>query len=411
MDASASLDIHVATSFLAIDPDRGSEPGIGWSWLLEISRRVSKVTAVVLPEVLDDLKSDRRLPGNVTLVSPQTVQPARSRLPIPSYYLSYAGAHAAFAEVLPELGADVCHQVNLATPYWGTELAQTPGVRVLGPVGVSVPAPLWASRHLGVSDLAMEWTRRALARYKRPPVSADAALQAADHVLAVDRLTAKRACRLGGQSTMMMADGANPASLDSTQPIDSRSHLVWVGRMMPRKACTLAVKAFGSAGRRLPADTRLLIIGDGPERPSVEREIRDLGLMNRVELLGSMSRTDVLEHVALARALAFSSLRDTFGGVVLEAAERGTPTVWASHPGVDGLRTWFPKDAGWTQPVTSASGFIDALSGGMVEAVTASPDEWLARSRNAHDFACEHGWTRRGEAMVNLYRELLEARA
>lgn len=92
---------------------------------------------------------------------------------------------------------------------------------------------------------------------------------------------------------------------------------------MPRKAAPLAVRAFAEALPRLPADTRLFMAGDGADMPKVEDLHRELRLGDRLVLLGRIPTSEVRSHLASSRALVFTSLRDTFGGVVLEAAEVG----------------------------------------------------------------------------------------
>jgi glycosyltransferase involved in cell wall biosynthesis len=203
-----------------------------------------------------------------------------------------------------------------------------------------------------------------------------------------------------------MQDGAHPSRVEDLVGSGRRSDLVWAGRMMPRKGCALAVEAFALARPRLPSHVRFLVVGDGSERPAVERAVARDGLAGRVELIGSVPHSEIVSAIAGARALIFSSLRDTFGGVVLEASEQATPTVWASHPGVDGLRTWFPSDAGWTRPVSDAKGFVNALADGMVAACTAEEAEWSARSRSAFRFADRNSWSVRGDEIGDLYRRL-----
>lgn len=47
-----------------------------------------------------------------------------------------------------------------------------------------------------------------------------------------------------------------------------------------------------------PAHARLLVVGDGPARPDLERQARDLGLQDRVTFTGVVPRDAVPEHVA-----------------------------------------------------------------------------------------------------------------
>ena len=142
--------------------------------------------------------------------------------------------------------------------------------------------------------------------------------------------------------------------------------------------------------------------------PEVQRLHRELDLGDRLVLLGRIPTPEVRSRLASSRALVFSSLRDSFGGVVLEAAEVGTPIVTALHSGVDGLRAWLPRDAMWGRDALTLRGIVSGLAEGMVRAMTASSDEWLVRSAVAHRFACEHSWDHRGDRMVRLYSRILE---
>lgn len=56
-------------------------------------------------------------------------------------------------------------------------------------------------------------------------------------------------------------------------------------------------------------------------------------LGRRIELREHADRSDVIQAIGHAKALLFASLRESFGGVILEAAEHGTPIVLAKHFG------------------------------------------------------------------------------
>ena len=119
-----------------------------------------------------------------------------------------------------------------------------------------------------------------------------------------------------------------------------------VGRFVYYKGIAFAVRAM----RGLNA--RLLIIGDGPLRKHVEREVRRCGVESRVALLGRVecvapffSAADVFVLPSIARS-------EAFGIVQLEAMSAGTPVVntrvdsgvpWVSQDGVTGL-TVTPAD-------------------------------------------------------------------
>ncbi|HEX7369048.1 MAG TPA: TIGR03088 family PEP-CTERM/XrtA system glycosyltransferase [Rhodanobacteraceae bacterium] len=78
------------------------------------------------------------------------------------------------------------------------------------------------------------------------------------------------------------------------------------------------------------AQLRLAIIGEGPERARLEQRIADLGLCNRVRLLGN--REDVRALLAECDMFALSSVAEGIPLTVLEAMAAGLPVV-ATHVG------------------------------------------------------------------------------
>jgi len=93
----------------------------------------------------------------------------------------------------------------------------------------------------------------------------------------------------------------------------------------PRQLVRAFAQAFGSGQ---PA--RLLLIGDGPERPLIERDIDALGLRAgnaTVELRGWLDPERLREVYADSTAFIQPSLRESFGIAALEAAAAGLPVI------------------------------------------------------------------------------------
>jgi glycosyltransferase involved in cell wall biosynthesis len=73
----------------------------------------------------------------------------------------------------------------------------------------------------------------------------------------------------------------------------------------------------------LPA--KLLLIGDGPERPNVEKLVREIGLERAVIFTGIV--TEVQEYLSLGDVFLLSSREESFGLAVLEAMACGVPVL------------------------------------------------------------------------------------
>ena len=111
----------------------------------------------------------------------------------------------------------------------------------------------------------------------------------------------------------------------------AKLELIFVGGLVPRKACDLALRA---AAPILRSDlARFTVVGDGPERNRLEQLARSLGIEEAVHFCGSLSHAEVLRRLRSADVFVFPSLRDNGAGVVFEALGTGAVPVVADFGG------------------------------------------------------------------------------
>ncbi|SIR64089.1 Glycosyltransferase involved in cell wall bisynthesis [Aromatoleum tolulyticum] len=96
--------------------------------------------------------------------------------------------------------------------------------------------------------------------------------------------------------------------------------VVWVGRVAPEKNLRLVLEAFAAIRRRTP-DARLVIVGDGPLRKSLQEGNPD------VVFAGARRGEDLAAHYASGDLFLFPSLSETWGNVTLEAMASGLCVV------------------------------------------------------------------------------------
>lgn len=131
-----------------------------------------------------------------------------------------------------------------------------------------------------------------------------------------------------------------PPSLDPIpQPIDRSAArralrlapdafvVAWVGRLDPVKRLELLVQC---AERSEAAGWHFVLVGDGPERTNIEREINASSAADRVHLLGW--RTDVAAILSAADALLITSRTEGVPNAALEALACGVPVVSVDLP-------------------------------------------------------------------------------
>jgi glycosyltransferase involved in cell wall biosynthesis len=106
--------------------------------------------------------------------------------------------------------------------------------------------------------------------------------------------------------------------------------LLCVGRLINTKRVCDAVAAVGLLGA--PANVKLVIVGEGPERPALEEQVRKLGLSGSVILAGQ--RNDVPDLLAAADVFVFPSETEGLPNALIEACLAGLPIVACSVGGV-----------------------------------------------------------------------------
>lgn len=150
---------------------------------------------------------------------------------------------------------------------------------------------------------------------------------------------------------------------------------------------------------RLP-DCRLIVAGEGATRAELEGLAIELGIADRVHLLGALSHQEAIELYGIADLFVFPSLHETFGISAVEAALLSIPTIVSD---ITVLREVLTIDE--RSPVA----FIDATDvEGWTEQIAAwtrtPPDQAERRS-----FAAALASRYSEERMMDAYLELLSA--
>lgn len=152
-----------------------------------------------------------------------------------------------------------------------------------------------------------------------------------------------------------------------------------VGTLKTIKDFPTLVRAF--ARLREKRDARLLILGEGEERATLEPLIASLGLDASVLLAGHAS--DPRPYYRTADLFVLSSMCEGFGNVIVEALEQGTPVVSTDCP--SGPREILEDGKyGTLVPVGDA----DALARAMEDALSRTHDH-EALKRRAQDFSVD----------------------
>jgi glycosyltransferase involved in cell wall biosynthesis len=109
-------------------------------------------------------------------------------------------------------------------------------------------------------------------------------------------------------------------------------YFLYVGRLAPEKNLEALVRTF-AAVRIRGSQSSLVLVGDGPLRPRLERQVQEAGLGPYVRFAGLKSTAEILPYYAFAHAFVLPSRQEPWGLVVNEALAAGLPVIVSNRCG------------------------------------------------------------------------------
>lgn len=114
--------------------------------------------------------------------------------------------------------------------------------------------------------------------------------------------------------------------------------IICVSRVTPRKGIRFLIQAFKTLSGRY-GQARLIIVGDGNEKASLENLVQVLDIKDKVEFAGAIGHEKVWQYYQRANIFVLPSLNEGMSNVMLEALACGLPVVATDTGGTKELLT------------------------------------------------------------------------
>jgi glycosyltransferase involved in cell wall biosynthesis len=107
--------------------------------------------------------------------------------------------------------------------------------------------------------------------------------------------------------------------------------LLWVGRFVPGKGVNFLIDAFYKIVKKFP-DTRLVLVGEGPQKGSINTQIEKLGIRNNVEIYDYCDNSRLPDLFNQSDIFILPSLMEGVPRTMLEAMACGIPVIVTELP-------------------------------------------------------------------------------
>jgi glycosyltransferase involved in cell wall biosynthesis len=403
--------MRILLSAYACRPNAGSEPGVGWNWATHLADRGIEVHVLVAKRNQEAIEAGLRNNPIANLHFVYVSVPyewAKKSEALHYVWWQFAALKAA-RELVSKFEFQLVHHVTYASVHVPSQLWRLGIPVVFGPVGGGQTAPAGMLSYFG-RDRFRERRRSLLTHSLTLSPFHRQWLTRMSWILAANSDTLDLVQALGCGHTSLMCDTAIPADhfAEGSRNVVSRSgplRLLWVGRMLTRKALPLALDALKQAH----ANVTLTLAGDGMDPQAVHRMVRQRDLQDKVFWKGSrLTWTELRTAYAEHDAMLFTSLRDSFGSQVLEAMAMGLPIITLD---LHGAHDFVPDDASLKVPVGNPEETVRGLADTIARFASLSPEGRNRMSLQAWNFAKTLSWSARAELVAKLYDEILSRAA
>ena len=195
--------------------------------------------------------------------------------------------------------------------------------------------------------------------------------------------TAQRLRAAGVHGDVEVLTGLQEEAPATVAPHAAQPVVVFAGRHIPEKRVPALVRGFAALHERAP-ELRLVVFGDGPDRPEVLALIESEGLGDVASAPGFVAREELEARLASALCMVLPSRREGYGLVVVEASARGVPSVVIADPDNAATELVDEGENGFVAASAEPQDIADAIlrvraAGAPLRASTAA---WFERNRD-----------------------------
>ncbi len=402
--------MKLLVSAYACEPNKGSEPGVGWNWTQALLRRGYEVHVITRNNnrpAIENALLGKKLPLAVSYYDLPRWARGWKYWPggIYLYYLLWQiGAYRLAKRLHSTEKFDRVHHVTFASFRQPSFMGGLGIPFLFGPVGGGEAMP--AAFHKGISFIGRvaEATRdfgNALIAYD--PLMRHTFSHARTIACTTHETVARIPCRFRSKCVVQLAIGINDGEIETTcAPPPSAPQFLFIGRLLYWKGLHLLLRAMTLVRQSVP-NARLKIIGEGDDRAWLESVARDAGVVDLVEWISAKPHDEVWREYRESLAFVFPSLHDSGGMVVLEALAAGLPVICLDLGGPGAIVTSSCGIVISSRTVTEADA-IRKLAEAMIQ-IAADKENWASLSAGAIARARQMTWDVAAEAIYSRIAE------
>lgn len=406
--------LNVLINAYAVSPNWGSEPGMGWNWIVNLAKYCN-LYIITEGEWKDDIEATiKTLPQKDNLHFYYNPLSDRIRRMCWNqgdwrfywYYRKWQKRAFKIAQaIIAEHHIDVIHQLNMIGFREPGFLWKIKGIPfVWGPVGGMELMPTgYLVGTGGIQRLKVylkNFINNIQRKYQPRLLSV---LNRADAIVAATKGVYDLIANYHHKKVILINEtGCYINKYQANKPTDSFD-ILWVGKFDFRKQLGLALHVIANIPEGYPVKLHVVGSGRASEVNCYKELAKNLGIENRVKWYGRTPHDHVLDLMGKCDVFMFTSIMEGTPHVVLEALQNNLPIVCLDTCGQAGV---VDDTIGFKIPVTNTNQSIRDFTSAIVNLCNHREIITMLRS-NCHDRQKQLSWDNKARQIVEIYGNIL----
>ena len=392
-------------------PHMGSEPGVGWHWIVEMSK-CFELWVLVHKEPVDDIEKyvketglDKKIhfiyydiPCNALFFKNGTFRWVRT------YYLLWTMlANRIVKRTMQEYDIKIFHNLTFGNAIWPVSKFGQKQFFIWGPIGGVETIPVEYSRYYALKGRFFEWVRRAMVRVIRWNVGFNHRCKNANLILCKTetmRMTVPEKYRSKAVLFTDVAVEPKTMTMEVEETENDVLQFVSVGRLDAWRGFDVLIESFSEALKEY-SNMKLSILGEGSDRKRLESIIEKEQLHNSVSLLGNVSISEYNRIISKCDVVVNSCLKEGAVTVSFDSMRYGKPLICVDS---GGFTRYFSNDYAIVLPRRGRQELIQSMRKALLDLT----DERLRRSMGklARNAGKQFLWEEKGKQIERVINNL-----
>ena len=401
----------ILVSAYACEPGLGSEIGVGWHWVLEMSKHFELwvLTRESNRGTIEPWIAAHPEFSGIHFLYFDLPKWARfwkkGMRGVRTYYnIWQLCTNSIVKRTMRENGIKVFHHLTYGNVLWKVSSYGQKQFFVWGPVGGLETIPAEYSNHYARKSRLIEWVRRLAIKALPLNFGFKRRCKNADLMLCKTEITRDLVPAKHRERAVLFTDVAvekQPIVANADSKANSAVEFITVGRLDAWRGFDLVIESFARLAKE-KSNVHLTIVGKGADKQRMQQLAKRLEIAEKITFTGKVSMDEYYRLLAASDVVVNASLKEGAVTVSFDSMAMGKPLICLD---TTGYTRYFSNEYAVVIPRTGREDVVDKLAAAMERMTDA--DERKTIGEKAKNAGAQFTWAARGEEFKELLMKKL----